>query len=351
MPPLAIQYPDYAAWQRQWLSGERLNEQAAYWKQALADAPTLLDLPTDRRRPEQQSLVGASVPIELSAELTTALKHFSQQQGVTLFMTLLSAWATVLSHLSGQDDIVIGAPSANRGHRDIEPLIGFFINTLALRIDLGDNPTVADLIARVRERALKAQDHQDLPFEQVVEITQPPRRLSHTPLFQVVFAWQNHDAGQWAFPGLEVSPVGSSYDVARFDLELELELELELAEAGDRIVGALGYATALFDSATIERHVGYLKTALAEMTRDASQTVATIDLLDASERTLLLKTRNSMEEFCPAHLCMHHLFEEQVARSPEATALVFEQESLSYGELNARANRLAASADCVGRSA
>jgi amino acid adenylation domain-containing protein len=335
LPPLAIQYPDYAAWQRQWLSGERLSEQAAYWKQALADAPTLLDLPTDRRRPEQQSLVGASVPIELSAELTTALKHFSQQQGVTLFMTLLSAWATVLSHLSGQDDIVIGAPSANRGHCDIEPLIGFFVNTLALRIDLGDNPTVADLIARVRERALKAQDHQDLPFEQVVEITQPPRRLSHTPLFQVVFAWQNHDAGQWAFPGLEVSPVGSSYNVARFDLELNL------AEAGDRIVGALGYATELFDSATIERHVGYLKTALAEMTRDASQTVATIDLLDASERTLLLKTWNSMEESCPAHLCMHYLFEEQVARSPEATALVFEQESLSYGELNARANRLA----------
>ena len=335
LPPLAIQYPDYAAWQRQWLSGERLNEQAAYWREALADAPTLLDLPTDRRRPEQQSLVGASVPIKLSAELTTSLKRFSQQQGVTLFMTVLSAWAAVLSRLSGQEDIVIGAPSANRGHCDIEPLIGFFVNTLALRIDLGDNPSVTELIAQVRERALKAQDHQDLPFEQVVEITQPPRRLSHTPLFQVVFAWQNYDAGQWVLPGLEASPVGSSYEVARFDLELNL------AEAGDRIVGALGYATALFDAATIERHVGYLKTVLAEMTRDASQTVAKIDLLDASERTLLLKTWNSMDESCPAHLCMHQLFEEQVARNPEATALVFEGESLSYGELNARANRLA----------
>ncbi|MET0777681.1 MAG: amino acid adenylation domain-containing protein, partial [Pseudomonas mandelii] len=335
LPPLAIQYPDYAAWQRQWLSGERLNEQAAYWKQALANAPTLLDLPTDRRRPEQQSVVGASVPIELSAELTTALKRFSQQQGVTLFMTLLSAWAAVLSRLSGQEDIVIGAPSANRGHCDIEPLIGFFVNTLALRIDLGDNPSVAELIARVRERALKAQDHQDLPFEQVVEITQPPRRLSHTPLFQVVFAWQNHDAGQWALPGLEASSMGSSYEVARFDLELNL------AEAGDRIVGALGYATALFDAATIERHVGYLKAVLAGMTRDASQTVAQIDLLEASERTLLLKTWNSMDEACPAQLCMHQLFEAQVARSPQATALVFEGETLSYGELNVRANRLA----------
>ena len=335
LPSLAIQYPDYAAWQRQWLSGERLNDQSAYWKQALADVPTLLDLPTDRRRPEQQSLVGASVPIELSAELTTALKRFSQQQGVTLFMTVLSAWAAVLSRLSGQEDIVIGVPSANRGHCDIEPLIGLFVNTLALRIDLGDSPSVADLIARVRERALKAQDHQELPFEQVVEITQPPRRLSHTPLFQVVFAWQNYDAGQWALPGLEASPAGSSYEVARFDLELNL------AEANDRIVGALGYATALFDAATIERHVGYLRTALAEMTRDASQTVAKIDLLDASECTLLLKTWNSMDESCPAHLCMHQLFEEQAARNPEATALVFEGESVSYGELNVRANRLA----------
>ncbi|WP_256658839.1 condensation domain-containing protein, partial [Pseudomonas sp. LP_7_YM] len=335
LPPLAIQYPDYAAWQRQWLSGARLNEQAAYWKQALADAPTLLDLPTDRRRPEQQSLVGASVPIELSAELTTALKRFSQQQGVTLFMTVLSAWAAVLSRLSGQNDIVIGVPSANRGHCDIESLIGFFVNTLALRIDLGDNPSVADLIARVRERALKAQDHQDLPFEQVVEITRPPRRLSHTPLFQVAFAWQNYDAGQWALPGLEASPVGFSYEVARFDLELNL------AEAGDRIVGALGYATALFDAATIERHVGYLKTVLAEMTRDASQTVAKIDLIGASECTLLLKTWNSIDESCPTHLCIHQLFEAQVACNSEATALVFEGQVLSYGELNARANRLA----------
>ncbi|MFB2713746.1 condensation domain-containing protein, partial [Aeromonas veronii] len=318
LPLLPVQYPDYAAWQRQRLSGEIWNEQTAYWKQALTDAPTQLNLPTDRRRPEQQSLVGASVPIELSAELTTALKCFSQQQGVTLFMTLLAAWATVLSRLSGQEDIVIGVPSANRGHCDIEPLIGFFVNTLALRIDLSDNPSVVDLIIRVRECALKAQDHQDLPFEQVVEITQPPRRLSHTPLFQVVFAWQNYDAGQWALPGIEVSPVSSTYEVAKFDLELNL------AEAGDQIVGALTYASALFDSTTVERHVGYLKTVLAEMARDASQPVASIDLLDASERTLLLKTWNSVEESCPTNLCIHHLFEAQVARNPGATALVFE---------------------------
>ncbi|WPN50973.1 amino acid adenylation domain-containing protein [Pseudomonas sp. P9_2] len=332
---LPIQYPDYAAWQRQWLTGERLNQQATYWKKTLADAPTLLDLPTDRGRPEQQSLVGASVPIEFSAELTIALKHFCQEQGVTLFMAVLVAWSAVLSRLSGQEDIVIGVPSANRGHSDIESLIGLFVNTLALRVDLGGAPSVAELTARVRERAHQAQDHQDLPFEQVVEIIQPPRRLSHTPLFQVVFAWQNYDAGQWALPGLEASPVGSSYAVARFDLELNL------AEIGDQIVGALGYATALFDAATIERHVGYLKNVLGAMTQDASQTVAKIDLLDPSERTLLLKTWNSMDEVHPAHQCIHQLFEEQAALNFEATALVFEGKSVSYGDLNVRANRLA----------
>ncbi|CRM28416.1 Tyrocidine synthase III [Pseudomonas sp. 28 E 9] len=335
LPPLPVQYPDYAAWQRQWLSGERLNEQAAYWKKTLADAPTLLDLPTDRRRPEQQSLVGASVPIEFSAELTTALKRFCKEQGITLFMAVLAAWSAVLSRLSGQEDIVVGVPSANRGHSEIESLIGFFVNTLALRVDLGGNPSVAELTARVRERALQAQDYQDLPFEQVVEIIQPSRRLSHTPLFQVVFAWQNFDAGQWDLPGLEVSTVGSSYAVARFDLELNL------AEAGDQIVGALGYATALFDAATIERHVGYLKNVLGVMTQDAGQTVAKINLLDPSERTLLLKTWNSMDEAQPAHRCIHQLFEEQAALNPEATALVFEGNSVSYGDLNLRANRLA----------
>ncbi|VVP72171.1 Tyrocidine synthase 3 [Pseudomonas fluorescens] len=335
LPPLAIQYPDYAAWQRLWLSGDRLNEQAAYWKQALIDAPALLDLPTDQRRPEQQCLTGASVPIAVSATLTSALKRFGEQQGVTLFMTLLSAWAVVLSRLSGQEDIVIGVPSANRSHGEIEPLLGFFVNTLALRVDLGDNPSVAQLIERVRRRVLEAQDHQDLPFEQVVEITQPPRGLSHTPLFQVVFAWQTHDAGKWTSPGLETSPVDSAYEVARFDLELSL------APVEDHIVGALTYSTALFDAATVERHVGYLMTVLAAMAKDERQPVNQLDLIDDSERRLLLERWTLRDETSPPHSCIHELFEAHVARSPEATAVVFEEHTLSYDELNARANRLA----------
>ncbi|PPT24485.1 condensation domain-containing protein, partial [Xanthomonas arboricola] len=265
LTPLAIQYPDYAAWQRQWLSGEGLEEQANYWKQRLGDAPVLLDLPTDRPRPDQQSLVGVFVPIELDAELTTSLKRLSQQHGVTLFMTLLAAWAAVLSRLSGQEDVVIGVPSANRNQYELEPLIGFFVNTLALRIGLGERPSVAELLARARDAALDAQDHQDLPFEQVVEIVQPPRRMDYTPLFQVMFSWQNFNAGNWNLPGLAVATTRKAYDTVRYDLELNL------ANAGDRIIGSLGYVQALFDESTIKRHIGYFKTILAAMVEDAMQ--------------------------------------------------------------------------------
>ncbi|MCZ4093237.1 condensation domain-containing protein [Sinorhizobium psoraleae] len=208
LPPLAIQYPDYAAWQRQWLSGERLQAQAQYWRDSLSGAPARLALPTDRPRPERQSFAGASVPVVIDPDLTRGLKRLSRQHGTTLFMTVLAAWAAVLSRLSGQDDLVIGVPSANRGRREVEELIGFFVNTLALRIDLSGAPSVSELLARTRRTALAAQEHQDLPFEQVVEIVQPPRALDHTPLFQVMLAWQNNSVGSltcrgcgWRQPG------------------------------------------------------------------------------------------------------------------------------------------------------
>ncbi|KAG0345350.1 hypothetical protein BGZ54_005585, partial [Gamsiella multidivaricata] len=166
LPPLAIQYPDYAAWQREWLSEDRLHEQGAYWRTALCDAPVSIDLPTDRPRPPRQSFAGARVPICVSAETTHALKQLSQQHGTTLFMTILAAWSAVLSRLSGQDDIVIGTPTANRNHQQIEQLIGFFVNTLALRIDLSGDPSMTQLLERVHNSTLAAQSHQDLPFEQ-----------------------------------------------------------------------------------------------------------------------------------------------------------------------------------------
>ncbi|MER9877502.1 condensation domain-containing protein, partial [Mesorhizobium sp. M0195] len=186
------------------------------------DAPARLALPTDRPRPAQQSYAGAAVPIVIDADLTRGLKRLSRQHGTTLFMTVLAAWAAVLSRLSGQDDLVIGVPSANRGRGEIEELIGFFVNTLALRLDLSGEPSVSELLERTRRTALAAQEHQDLPFEQVVEIVQPPRHLDHTPLFQVMLAWQNNAVGSLDLPGLSVEAAGEGYDQVKFDLELSL---------------------------------------------------------------------------------------------------------------------------------
>ncbi|MCZ4093240.1 amino acid adenylation domain-containing protein [Ensifer psoraleae] len=335
LPPLAIQYPDYAAWQRQWLSGERLQAQAQYWRDSLSGAPARLALPTDRPRPERQSFAGASVPVVIDQDLTRGLKRLSRQHGTTLFMTVLAAWAAVLSRLSGQDDLVIGVPSANRGRREVEELIGFFVNTLAVRIDLSGEPSVAELLARTRRTALAAQEHQDLPFEQVVEIVQPPRALDHTPLFQVGLAWQNEAAETFDLPGLSVKAAGHGLDQVKFDLELNLR------DQGEVIAGTLGYATALFDRATIERQRGYLLALLRAMVADAAQPVGRIDILSAAERTYLLEELNRTDADYPSQLCVHELFEAQVRRAPDAVALVCEGQSISYGTLNGRANRLA----------
>ncbi|WP_425526338.1 amino acid adenylation domain-containing protein [Rhizobium leguminosarum] len=335
LPPLAIQYPDYAAWQRQWLSGERLQRQAQYWRDTLSGAPARLALPTDRPRPAQQSFAGASVPVVIDQALTRGLKRLSRQHGTTLFMTVLAAWAAVLSRLSGQDDIVIGVPTANRRRREIEDLIGFFVNTLAVRIDLSGEPSVSDLLERARRAALTAQDHQDLPFEQVVEIVKPPRHLDHTPLFQVMLAWQNNTVGSLDLPGLRVEAAGEGLDQVKFDLELNL------GEQGEVIAGTLGYATALFDRATMERQCGYLLALLRAMVVDAEQPVRELDILPAEERSYLLEELNRTEADYPLDLCVHALFEAQVRRAPDAVALVFEEQSISYGALNADANRLA----------
>ncbi|KAK9670909.1 hypothetical protein K7432_017264 [Basidiobolus ranarum] len=335
LAPLTLQYPDYAAWQREWLSGDRLQEQSDFWRTALAGSPVSITLPTDRPRPSRQSFDGARMPIRVDSRTTLALKRLSQKHGATLFMTILAAWSAVLSRLSGQDDIVIGTPSANRNHREIEQLIGFFVNTLVLRIDISGNPSVSQLLERVREFSVAAQAHQDLPFEQVVEITKPPRRMDQTPLFQVMFAWQNNEEGEMHLPGIVLAPAEMSYDIVKFDLDLELY------EENDEIVGSLNYSTALFDRSTIERHIGYLETMLQAMVTDAAQSISTVNLLSSSEQENLLQTWNVASEFYPDQFCIHNLFEEQVIRSPEAVAVVYESQALTYAEINARANRLA----------
>ncbi|KAG0211800.1 hypothetical protein BGX28_007390 [Mortierella sp. GBA30] len=336
LSPLAIQYPDYAAWQRQWLSEDRLQKQCEYWRETLLDAPVSITLPTDRPRPSQQSFAGANIPIRLDARITQGLKDLSQKYGTTLFMTLLTAWSAVLSRLSGQDDVVIGTPSANRNHHQVEQLIGFFVNTLALRVDLSGEPSVEQLLDRVRQSTLAAQAHQDLPFEQVVEIVQPPRRMDQTPLFQVMFAWQNNDLGKLQLLGLEATVEDLEYNISKFDLELELY------EDKDEIVGSLRYSTALFDRETIERHAGYLQTMLRSMTViDVSQFVTTIELMGPLERELTIQTWNKTDQPYPDNTCIHHLFEDQVKKSPEAIAIVHDDQTLTYRELNSRANGFA----------
>ncbi|WP_245320268.1 non-ribosomal peptide synthetase, partial [Bradyrhizobium lablabi] len=335
LPPLAIQYPDYAAWQRQWLAGERLQRQVDYWRQALADAPAVLELPTDRPRSPARSLAGASLPIEIDADLALGIRRLSQSQRTTAFMTVLTAWAAVLSKLSGQTDLVIGTPTAGRNRREIEGLAGFFVNMLALRMDLTAEPSVAELLSRVRAAALAAQDHQDLPFEQLVEIVQPPRRLEHPPVFQVVFAWQNNEAAVLELPGLRAEIADIPLQQVKFDLELNL------GEADSGIAGTLNYATALFDEATIKRHRDYLLAVLRAMVADADQIVDRIDIVGAEERRLVVDTWNETAALFTSERCIHELFAEQVRRAPEAVALVHEGVRLSYGELDARANRLA----------
>ena len=268
LPELAVQYADYAVWQRQWMEGEVLRRQAEYWKATLDGAPALLELPADHARPAQQDYAGAFARLMLDEKLTQGLKDLSRRHGTTLHMTLLAGWAALLARLSGQPDVVIGTPVANRGRVEIEGLIGFFVNTLAVRLDVSGSPTVGELLDRVKAQALAAQEHQDLPFEQVVEIVGPVRSLSHSPVFQVMFAWQNAPKAALKLPGMEVRPLRSTaYTVSKFDLTLSLQ------EAGEAIVGGLEYATALFEPTTIDRYLGYFHALLEGMVAGDAQRV------------------------------------------------------------------------------
>ena len=344
LPELPIQYADYAFWQRQWMEGEILQEQASYWTRTLAGAPELLELPTDRRRPARIDHAGALLRVELDDELTAGLRALSRRHGTTLFMTLLAGWAAVLGRLSGQDDVVIGTPVANRGRAEIEGLIGLFVNMLPLRLDLAGAPTVAELLGRVKERTLEAQSHQDVPFEHVVELLAPVRSLSHHPLFQVSFAWQNlPQSGRLSLFGLEANSVG----LGTPDVPALFDLGLELAERNGRIVGTASYATALFDRTTIERYVDSLRQLLAEMVADDSRPVHRLALMPEHERSRVVQEWNRTESY-PTTSCIHELFEAQVKRTPLAGAVTFEGKTLSYADLNSRANRLASHLRSLG---
>ncbi|REF28155.1 amino acid adenylation domain-containing protein [Xenorhabdus cabanillasii] len=336
LPPLPVQYADYALWQRQWLQGTVLATQLDFWRRALHGAPALLALPTDHARPAVQSYRGDQVPVTLAPPLVAALKAVSQQQGTTLFMTLLTGWAILLARLSGQPDIVIGTPVANRQHSALEPLIGFFVNTLALRVTLDDNPTVQALLARVKTHAVAAYAHQDLPFEQLVEALHPPRSLSHSPIFQVMFALDNTPKhSRFELPGLTLTEVPAARNNAQFDLTLSLN------ETAAGISGELEYARDLFERATITRLSGYLTRVLTAMAADASQPVGSLPLLTPAQRHQLLTQFNATARAYPRESLIHQLIEQQAAATPAAPALVSETGRLSYAELNRHANQLA----------
>jgi amino acid adenylation domain-containing protein/thioester reductase-like protein len=340
LPPLPVQYADYALWQRQWLAGDVLEKQTDYWRRTLAGAPTLLELPTDRPRPAQQAFAGDRVPIVLDAALSDALKALSRRHGMTLFMTVLAAWATVLSRLSGQADVVVGTPVANRRRPEVANLVGFFVNTLALRVDVSGS--VSELLDRVKSATLDAQDHQELPFEQVVEIVKPPRSLAHSPIFQAMLAWQDMNEGTVDLGGVTMTPLDTLYDTAKFDLTLNL------GESGDRIVGGLDYATALFDRTTIERHAGYLQRVLAAMVADETQPVDRIDLPDTAERRALLALGDGGPGLAGDGIGLYDLVAAQAARTPDAVAVVEPGAELTYRTLTQRANGLAEQLRALG---
>jgi amino acid adenylation domain-containing protein len=335
LPELPVQYADFAHWQREWLQGEVLEAQLSYWRERLADAPPLLDLPTDHPRPAIQTYRGACESLTLPPYLVEPLRALSQREGVTLFMTLLGAFQVLLHRYTAQDDIVVGSPVAGRTRIETEGLIGFFINTLVLRTDLSGDPTFRELLGRVREVALGGYAHQDLPFEKLVEELQPERDLSHTPLFQVMLNLENIPAEDVETASLRIEEFEFDSGVAQFDLALEI------VTRGEGLFCSLKYNADLFDEGTIERMLGHYQTLLQGIVADPNRRLSELPLLMESERHQMLVTWNDTRAEYPKGVCVHQLFEAQVERTPDAVAVVFENQRLTYRELNERANQLA----------
>jgi amino acid adenylation domain-containing protein/non-ribosomal peptide synthase protein (TIGR01720 family) len=332
---LPIQYVDYAYWQREWLRGEVLESQLAYWEQQLADSPPILELPADRPRPAVQTLRGSTLWFDLPKSLSDAIRALGRQEKASLFMTLLAAFQALLYRYTGQEDVSVGTPIANRNRAEIEGLIGFFVNTLVLRTDLSGDPGFRELLARVREVAVSAYAHQDVPFEMLVDALQPERDMSHTPLFQVMFTLQDAPARALKLPGLTLSPVVIDNRTAKFDLTLAI------VDKAEGLRGSLEYNTDLFDGGTIERVAGHFQVLLAGIVADPDRRISALPLLTQTEQRQLLAEWNGTATPYPQERCIPHLFEAQAARTPDAVAVVFQEEQLTYADLNRRANQLA----------
>ncbi|HEV2852358.1 MAG TPA: non-ribosomal peptide synthase/polyketide synthase [Thermoanaerobaculia bacterium] len=335
LPELPIQYGDFAAWQRRWLEGAALEREIAWWQRRLAGAPTALELPTDRPRPLVKTSRGAVRRAVLPAALTARLREVSRRSGSTLFMTLLAGLSSFLNRYTRQEDVLVGAPIANRNRVEIEPLIGFFVNTLVMRADFSGEPSFSVLLGRVRATAMEVYDHQDLPFEKVVEAVRPDRDLTRSPLFQVAFALQNLPVPRLKLGDLTLGPVPMEGGTVKFDWDIAME------ERGDEIHVRWAYNVDLFDPATIERAAGQLQTLLESAAAHPDHRVFDLTLLGEPERHAVETEWNAPDEYPTGGLRVHERIAAQAARRPEAAALLLDGEALTYGELDRRANRLA----------
>ncbi|HSE16100.1 MAG TPA: amino acid adenylation domain-containing protein [Pyrinomonadaceae bacterium] len=332
---LPVQYVDFAVWHREWLQGEVLDKSVSYWKEQLAGAPSLLELPTDRPRPPRQGFSGARQPVVIPQELTDSLRVLGEQQNATLFMALLAAFQVLLFRHAGQQDIVVGIPIAGRNKPELENVIGLFVNMLAVRTDLSGNPTFRDLLVRVREAALGAYEHQDLPFEKLVEVMQPERDTSYSPLFQVMFHLANVEIPSFKLPGLTLTPLDTDTGTSKFDLTLDL------TESPAGLKGWIDYSTDLFDRVTIQRLSERFAVLLEAVVAEPETRISSLPLLSPAEQNQLVVRLNDTAEDFPQAPCLHQIFEDQIEQTPDATAVTFEGRSLTYAELNRRANQLA----------
>jgi amino acid adenylation domain-containing protein len=332
---LPIQYSDYSRWQRHYLQGDVLERQLSYWRTQLAGAPQRLELPTDRVRPKARSFRGDSCRVELDSELTRRLLELSRSEGATLHMTLLAGFELLLSRYTGQRDVVVGTPVAGRVRVELEGLIGLFVNTVALRVEMSDGMSFRELVRRVKGVCLGAYGHQEVPFERLVEELKPEREGGRTPFFEAMLAWQNTPERRLEVGGLRFEAEEVGGETAKFDMVMSLQ------ERDGEVVGRMEYSTEVFEAETAERFVRHFKTLLSNVVAGPDRRISDYALLDEAERRKLLVEWNDTRREYPREACVHELFEAQVERRPDAIALVFEDEQLTFGELNARANQLA----------
>ncbi|HEX6912627.1 MAG TPA: condensation domain-containing protein, partial [Longimicrobium sp.] len=334
LPEPALQYADFAAWQREQCGTDAEARHVAWWKERLAGAPEVLELPADHPRPPLPSFRGATVPVEVPADALQRLRELAREEGATLFMAVLAAFQVLLGRYSGSDDVVVGTPVAGRARPELEGLVGLFANTLVVRTELSGDPTLREVLRRVRERVLGAHEHGDVPFERLVGALQPGRSLSHTTIFQVLFQMEGAPDAAAGVPGMGVEPLDVEVPAARYDLTLDLRT------GGRGIEGVLRYSTDLFERGTARRMTEHLGRVLEQMSADPDRRLSRLALMSRTEKRRVVEWNRVTGRY-PADRCIHQLFQAQAEKTPDAVAVAFGAESLTYGELDAQANRLA----------